>query len=53
MNCPHSQRLAACALMLAPISRAADLFDETKGTTIFAFDNVSIPHTFSAIYLQP
>lgn len=24
---------------------AAELFDETKGTTLFAFDNVSIPHT--------
>lgn len=24
---------------------AAELFDETKATTLFAFDNVSIPHT--------
>jgi hypothetical protein len=24
---------------------SAELFDETKATTLFAFDNVSIPHT--------
>jgi hypothetical protein len=32
------------ALMFANASMAADLFDETKATTIFAFDSVSIPH---------
>lgn len=34
----------ACALMFASTSVAAEYFDETKATTIFAFDSVSIPH---------
>jgi hypothetical protein len=35
------------ALLLAPLVslRAADFFDETTGTTVFAFDEVSIPHS--------
>jgi hypothetical protein len=32
------------AISLSPLE-AADYFDETKATTLFAFDNVSIPHT--------
>jgi len=38
-------RPALCALMLASIASAADYFDETATTTVFAFDNMSIPHT--------
>lgn len=35
-----------CALLLAAtVGSAADYFDETKVTTLFAFDTVSIPHT--------
>ncbi len=33
------------ALLAASHAFAADLFDETKATTIFAFDSVSIPHS--------
>ena len=42
-----SQRWAVFVLMLLylPVARAADLFDETSGTTVFAFDEVSIPHS--------
>lgn len=36
---------AAVFLIAASQLSAADLFDETKGTTLFAFDHVSIPHT--------
>ncbi len=32
-------------LLLASIAGGADYFDETKGTTVFAFDSDSIPHT--------
>ncbi|GEP42587.1 hypothetical protein [Brevifollis gellanilyticus] len=37
--------LLASALLYVPVSHAADLFDETKVTTLFGFDTVSIPHT--------
>jgi hypothetical protein len=42
--------LAAClalALLARPLAalHGADLFDETTGTTVFAFDGVSIPHS--------
>ncbi len=37
-------RLAALALLAASSAPAADYFDETKVTTLFAFDDVSIPH---------
>jgi len=33
------------SLLLISIASGADYFDETKATTFFAFDNVSIPHT--------
>jgi hypothetical protein len=36
--------IAALVLTTAHLG-AAGLFDETKATTLFAFDNVSIPHT--------
>ena len=36
--------IAALVLTTASLG-AAGLFDETKATTLFAFDNVSIPHT--------
>ncbi len=36
--------LTASLLLLASSACAADYFDETKATTLFAFDNVSIPH---------
>lgn len=32
-------------LLAASVSSAADLFDETQATSLFAFDTVSIPHT--------
>ncbi len=32
-------------LLLASIASAADYFDETASTTVFAFDEVTIPHT--------
>ncbi len=39
-------RLILCALcVLCGKISAADLFDENAATTVFAFDNVSIPHT--------
>ena len=38
-------RLAVCALILFSTCGAAEFFDETAGTALFAFDNVSIPHT--------
>ena len=38
-------RLAVCALILISSCIAAELFDETAGTTVFAFDSVTIPHT--------
>ncbi|MGV3659320.1 MAG: hypothetical protein ACO1TE_04025 [Prosthecobacter sp.] len=35
-----------CALLFAAtVGSAADYFDETKATTLFGFDTVSIPHT--------
>lgn len=34
-----------CALLTGTLAPAADYFDETKATTLFAFDTVSIPHT--------
>jgi hypothetical protein len=39
--------MTRCLLcLLLPLSLgAADLFDETKGTTVFAFDSVTLPHT--------
>lgn len=40
------RRLLVPALLLAAtVLPAADLFDETKCTTLFAFDSVAIPHT--------
>ncbi len=37
--------LALCAQWLPPLARATDSFDENTATTLFAFDNVSIPFT--------
>ena len=37
--------ILACVLPLVPIAGAAELLDETKLITLFAFDDVSIPHT--------
>jgi hypothetical protein len=37
--------LAAGLVLGAVVAQAADYFDETKATTLFAFDTVSIPHT--------
>lgn len=45
---PFLMRSALCiaaALSLITRAGAADFFDETKVTTIFAFDDVCIPHT--------
>ncbi|MDZ4286673.1 MAG: hypothetical protein U0984_01875 [Prosthecobacter sp.] len=44
------KRLRACVLLIAAglslsISHGAEWFDETAVTTVFAFDNVSIPHS--------
>jgi hypothetical protein len=39
------RRLAACLLITASVAGAAEFFDETAVTTLFAFDQVSIPHT--------
>jgi hypothetical protein len=36
--------LLAAFIFGSPLLRAEDLFDETQVTTLFAFDNVSIPH---------
>src|SRR5262245_58794463 len=44
MTQPFLIRLVVGILLCAPGSRAAEYFDETKATTIFAFDSVSIPH---------
>ena len=38
-------RLLLLMMFIATSAWAAELFDETKATTLFAFDNVSIPHT--------
>jgi hypothetical protein len=38
-------QLTACVLILVSSAKGADFFDETAGTTLFAFDTVSIPHT--------
>lgn len=38
-------RFVSGAWMLASIASAADYFDETDGTTVFAFDSVTVPHT--------
>lgn len=38
-------RFLSLLVLGATSAWSAELFDETKGTTLFAFDNVSIPHT--------
>jgi hypothetical protein len=42
-----SALLALCHLILPSriIAQGSDYFDETNGTTVFAFDDVSIPHS--------
>jgi hypothetical protein len=42
--CRQGTLAVVCALMSASAAVAAEYFDETKATTIFAFDSVSIPH---------
>lgn len=37
--------LLAAVLLQSSVATAIDFFDETKSTTLFAFDNVSIPHS--------
>ncbi len=37
--------VAGIWLLLGGFVRGADLFDETKGVTLFAFDDLSIPHS--------
>ena len=46
-RCHYWKRLAACAWVAFGClsAHAGDWFDETKSTTLFAFDNVSIPHS--------
>jgi hypothetical protein len=39
------KRIALLIAISLSTLEAADYFDETKATTLFAFDNVSIPHT--------
>jgi hypothetical protein len=48
MSSIHQLKAALCGAFLAALSTSAagaDLFDETEATTLFAFDNVSIPHS--------
>ena len=46
LNCfPPRWVFLALMILRLPIVRAADLFDETTGITMFAFDQVSIPHS--------
>ncbi len=45
MNANHPWRSIAVCLLLSVAASAAELFDETAATTLFAFDQVSIPHS--------
>jgi hypothetical protein len=47
IGCSRQQwmRLTICVLILVSSANAADFFDEAATTTVFAFDNVTIPHT--------
>ena len=41
----HSMRACLLLLIFSSFAYSAELFDETKAVTLFAFDDVSIPYT--------